>query len=406
MTNVFLPYNLQPDTFAGLLFQTPSGIALVGGSAHFTGDPDAAGTFDSLNLGTAQINTKGILLTSGDGTPPTSNTLSNYGVANSVDGDSDLDTIVHKALPGAGDTHDASILDFKVNADPGVKSIIFDVVFGSDEFPEWSNTSYVDIAAILVNGKNAAFFSGNAKKPLSVLDSNLGYFQDNQDGHITIEYDGLSNKLTVIAPVKTGVNDIKIAIADTGDSIYDSGIFVSNLRGSDKDLGGILNEIAGTDGNDKLKAEPGIDNVIIGGLGKDKLFANTGFDVLYGDQEDQSQPLKFSKAIGETALNTDLFKDTFVFKSVKFLEKSVKKTDVIADFDKKDVIDISKITGPKFHFLGKDHFHGDGDAEVYYKASKHKGFTTVYGDTDGDGKTDFTIKLLGALKLDAHDFHL
>src|SRR5690606_30104280 len=148
---------------------------------------------------------------------------------------------------------------------------------------------------------------------LSILKKNLGYFQNNESGAISIEYDGISNKLTVIAKVKEGVNDIKIAIADTGDGIYDSGIFVANMRGSEKDLEGILNEIVGTDGADKLKAVKGIDNVVIGGLGPDKLFANNGFDILYGDQEDDSEVS--SMASSEVALTTD-FKDTFLFKSL------------------------------------------------------------------------------------------
>ena len=277
-------FSLRPSPQT--LFQTPSGISLVGGSAVFTGDSDSASTFDSLILGGAVINQKGILLTSGDGTPPLSNTQTGYSAFHFTPGDADLQNIVDAAFPGAGNTQDAAVLKFKVNADPGIKTIIFDVVFGSDEFPEFSNSSFVDIAAILVNGKNAAFFGGDTKKPLSILDPNLGYFQNNADGHIPIEYDGVSNKLTVIAAVKTGVNDIKIAIADTGDAAFDFGIFISNIRGSDKELEGILNEIVGTDGKDTLKAIKGIDNILIGGLGPDKLLANTGFDILYGDEEE------------------------------------------------------------------------------------------------------------------------
>ena len=52
----------------------------------------------------------------------------------------DLTTIVENAFPEAGDTQDATVLKFKVNADPGIKTIMFDVVFGSDEFSEFSNS--------------------------------------------------------------------------------------------------------------------------------------------------------------------------------------------------------------------------------------------------------------------------
>ncbi len=408
MANTFTVFGGNAQIFAETLFQSAGGISLVGGSVSYTGDNTASSTFDSLSLGGAVISTPGILLTSGDGTPPLSNTQSSYGLGISEPGDTDLTAIVENAFPGAGATQDATVLKFKVNADPGIKTIVFDVVFGSDEFSEWSSTQFVDIAAILVNGKNAAFFGGNAKKPLSVLDDNLGYFQDNeQNGAIAFEYDGISNKLTVIAKVNEGINDIKIAIADTGDPIYDSGIFVANIRGSTNDLEGILNEIAGTTSHDKLKAVKGIDNILFGDAGADKLFANTGKDFLYGDDsEPESGTGTTSKAVGaEIAASVD-FKDTFVFKSLKVLNKSVNKTDVIADWDKKDVIDISKIAGPKFDFIGKGKFSDHGDPEVNYKQFKSKDYTAVYIDSDGDGKAEGSIRLLGLHKLKDGDFLL
>jgi hypothetical protein len=281
---------------------------------------------------------------------------------------------------------------------------MFDIVFGSEEYPEWSNSTFVDIAAVMVNGKNAAFFGGDAKKPLSVLDQNLGYFQDNTGGAIQFEYDGISNKLTVIAKVKEGVNDIKIAIADTGDSNYDSGIFIANVRGSTKDVEGILNEVMGTDGKDKLKAVKGIDNVLIGGLGKDKLEANTGFDILYGDEE--SDGTTTGKVSGDELFQSAMSKDKFIFKSKKVLDKDVSKTDVIADFDKKDVIDFSKMVKPKLDFIGKSKFDKDGDGEVRYKQYKKDGYTAVYVDTNGDGKVDASLKVLGLHKFNEGDFAL
>jgi len=405
MTNIFTGFGGNAQALAQTLVQGSTGISLVSGSASYSGANGAASTFDSLSLGGAVISGPGILLTSGDGTPPPTNTSGSYGQFNGTGGDADLTNIVEQAFPSAGVTQDASVLTFKVNAAAGIKTVIFDVVFGSDEFPEWSNTSFVDIAAVIVNGKNAAFFGGSKKKPLSVLDKNLGYFQDNQSGAISIEYDGISNKLTVIAKVKEGVNEIKIAIADTGDGIYDSGIFVANLRGSENDLEGILNEVAGTEGADKLKAVKGIDNVVIGGLGKDKLFANNGFDILYGDEEDDGNSEVASVASSEVAATLD-FKDTFFFKKVKFLEKKIKKTDVIADFDKSDKINLSKLTGPKLDFIGKSKFSDDGDGEVRYKQYKKKDFTAIYVDTNGDGKTDASLKVLGLHKFNDGDFAL
>ena len=44
--------------------------------------------------------------------------------------------------------------------------------------------------------------------------------------NIDIEYDGLTVVLTVSTPVNPGTNHIKLAIADSGDSILDSSVFL------------------------------------------------------------------------------------------------------------------------------------------------------------------------------------
>lgn len=48
--------------------------------------------------------------------------------------------------------------------DPGITGISFNIVFGSDEYPEWVN-QYVDIGAILVNGVNVAYFNHDPHAP-------------------------------------------------------------------------------------------------------------------------------------------------------------------------------------------------------------------------------------------------
>ena len=182
----------------------------------------------------------GILLTSGNGTPPLSNTNSSYTLSfeNYADSgsavDPELQAVATAAFSGAGSIRDASILSFTVDVvDPNVKSIRFDLVFGSDEYPEWANSSSVDIAAVLVNGANYALFNGQPDQPLSVIQKNLdlGNFINNTGNTLPIEYDGISHQLTIIAPAVMGTNHIKIGVADTGDQAYDSGLFVANVQG-------------------------------------------------------------------------------------------------------------------------------------------------------------------------------
>lgn len=191
----------------------------------------------SLNLGIGA----GLLLTSGYGVIPTSNSQSGYGTSFEdfyQTPDTDLQNAVDIAFSGAGSVTDFTSLSFSFEVtDPSVKSIRFDLVFGSDEYPEYVNSSYVDIAGVFVNGVNYALFNGTASQPLSVLENNLsaGNFINNSDGVRSIEYDGISSKLEIIAPVQLGTNTIKIAIGDTGDDILDSGLFVANLAAANID---------------------------------------------------------------------------------------------------------------------------------------------------------------------------
>lgn len=191
----------------------------------------------SLNLGIGA----GLFLSSGKGIVPTSNTQSGFtGSFENFDQepDADLQNAVHTAFGGAGTVRDFTSLSFSfVVTDPAIKGIRFDLVFGSDEYPEYVNSSYVDIAGVFVNGANYALFNGTASQPLSVLESNLsaGNFINNSDSVRSIEYDGISSKLEIIAPVQLGTNTIKIAIGDTGDKILDSGLFVANLAAANID---------------------------------------------------------------------------------------------------------------------------------------------------------------------------
>lgn len=240
----FTTYNPATNSLTSLVravFLDTTGAKLVDGSisAHFGTPPGEASTISfydgatsaALNIGA------GLLLTTGDPTPPETNTVANYGV-NSGDtaADADLQATVNAAFSLAGPVQNVSYLQFQINVtDPAALGLGFDVVFGSEEYPEFQQSRYVDVAGVYVNGVNYALFNNSAVQPLSVVAANVigGIFRDNSvhdSVPMPIEYDGVSKKLQVTAPLQLGLNTIKIAIADTGDSIYDSGVFVSALQ--------------------------------------------------------------------------------------------------------------------------------------------------------------------------------
>jgi hypothetical protein len=151
----------------------------------------AAAFFDKLEFGQLEgVNFslgKGIVLTSGNAKIPSSNTSTGFGQSNNTAGDADLTKIVNELFPGSS-SFDAAVLEFEFTVtqpteaatDPSklLTQVTFDILFGSDEYPEYVG-QFVDIAAVYVDDVNYAFFENG--KPLSVIQDNLtpGNFYNN-----------------------------------------------------------------------------------------------------------------------------------------------------------------------------------------------------------------------------------
>ena len=289
---VFTPYSSSPDSLVASLLASNSGITIQAGSVLLNASAAEAvnlydGSLTALGIGA------GLLLTSGT-TPGTTNTLPWFGTDNAVAGDADIDAVVNSVFQTQ--SYDATTLSFDFTvSDPGATSVSFDLVFGSDEFPEWVD-QFVDSAVVIVNGVNYALFSHDPQHPLSVISSNLaaGYFQDNAAGALPIEYDGVSHVLKIVTPILGAgqLNHIKIGIADTGDHIYDSGIFIANMSAGTIPGSGVVatTDIPGTDFADtvtgSLKDElfelKGGDDIAYAGAGDDIIVAGAGNDSVYG----------------------------------------------------------------------------------------------------------------------------
>lgn len=220
---------------------------------NFIGAHQAASKFSDLDFDGGLTMGPGILLSSGTADPALKNNQYSYSVNHGKPGDAEFDKFASEAFGGAGKTYDAAILEFQYKPDAtkfeagDIKSLQFDVMFGSEEYPGFIDSSFVDIGAISINGVNYGYFDGEDRQmPISVVSKNVssGLIQDNMNGQFGIEYNGISQALLVsidltgIEPNEDGFYDIRIGIADTGDGIYDSGLFVSNFRVSDQAVSG------------------------------------------------------------------------------------------------------------------------------------------------------------------------
>lgn len=151
-------------------------------------------------------------------------------------GDADLAVLAGMAL---NECHDAVGITLKFTSDDTVKNFSFDMVFGSEEFPEFVGTMFNDAFGAFFDGENITFDSNG--KPLTV---NNNFFQlDNdtwnpgnpaKDGKtpvsINIEWDGLTPVLRTKWALAPGAHTLKLVVSDLGDSILDSGIYLANLN--------------------------------------------------------------------------------------------------------------------------------------------------------------------------------
>jgi hypothetical protein len=145
-------------------------------------------------------------------------------------GDSDLDSIVNPLQ-----TFDANSLTFDFTSDSG--NLFFNFVFGSEEYNEYVNTNFNDVFAFLLDGTNIALVPGTST-PVSINTINNGanssYYVDNTGNIYDTELDGFTKGLTAkVNNLSSGTHTIKITIADTNDSIYDSAVFLQGKSFSD-----------------------------------------------------------------------------------------------------------------------------------------------------------------------------
>lgn len=228
-----------------LLGNGVNGVHLVSGSATYIGSANASGFFygDKTIFGDP-LGVDGVLLTSGSVTnalPP--NNLPAASTSNGLAGSAFLDA----QIPGYS-TYDASILSFKVTVDPGISALEWTYVLGSEEYNEYVNSSFNDVFALSFDGVDLALIPGTST-PVSIDNVNNGnpvgfgtisnpeFYRNNSGPNqggggppspYDTQYDGLTTVLKSTTPtITSGVEyTLSFEIADAGDYILDSGVFL------------------------------------------------------------------------------------------------------------------------------------------------------------------------------------
>lgn len=236
--------------------QSPTNLiqnVLLGGGVqisniNYVGSPGAVGFFNGANtnigLQSGVILTTGVI--SGMGGPQGPNNSMQAGVDLGLPGPPPPVSGWLSSQVSAPSFHDAAVLSFDFI--PQGNEVSFRYVFGSEEYHEFVGTQYNDAFGFFIQGpgipggvQNMARIP-NTNAPVAINSVNNGYtaecasngsnasnpayFVDNCGGS-TIQYDGFTKVLTAKSTViPCSTYRFFIVIADAGDGIYDSGVFL------------------------------------------------------------------------------------------------------------------------------------------------------------------------------------
>jgi large repetitive protein len=137
--------------------------------------------------------------------------------------------------------NDVSILAVDLDIPDGPTCLRFDVVFASDEYPEFVNSPYNDAflaeldtnswsvsGSVITAPDNFAFDpDGN------VLSINSTFFDAGRvvaEPDNGMEYDGATRRLLVQTPITAGAHTVYFTIFDAGDGVLDTAALIDNLR--------------------------------------------------------------------------------------------------------------------------------------------------------------------------------
>jgi VCBS repeat-containing protein len=189
---------------------TPNGV----GSGALNSFPTNGGTFAVLTSGDAT-------LADDPNTAPDSGT--NDGGGN-IRGDTDFDV---------------SILKLGVSVPTGANCLSFDFKFYSDEFPEFVNTEFNDAFIAELDSSTWTTSGSTISAPNNfAFDPSHDVISINSSGNTAMSaaeaagttYDGATPLLTAGTQVTPGMHTLYLSIFDQGDHVYDSAVFLDNLR--------------------------------------------------------------------------------------------------------------------------------------------------------------------------------
>jgi len=221
---------VREGTSAVDMAQEIFGTGVIVTGATYYGDNDSAGIYtggDATSPGVVPGDS-GVIFSTGNAQDFTNRNGQANQSTNTSTNTSGTDNFSPYNTAAGGRTYDASTLDVDFIPDSDVLTMQF--VFSSEEYPEFANSIYQDFFGVWVNGEFVEHDVGDGTTaPFNIsTTNNINMYIDNTDDDYNTEMDGFTITLTLTMQVNAGeTNSIRIALADTGDSNYDSNVLIA-----------------------------------------------------------------------------------------------------------------------------------------------------------------------------------
>jgi hypothetical protein len=203
-----------------------SGLTITGAtfSGHMLDPQLSSGTFtnasNTYGIGPGIVISTGNVLDYADGP----NTEDGKTFAYDVEASSDQEALLDPITGGAFDHFDVTQLDLTFDSSTG--NVFFLVTWGTDEYPEFIGSSFIDAFGLYLNGVNIAQTGG---QPVNVDHPDMQALTGT-------ELDGIlapgNNPVLLFSgsAMPTG-NTLSFIIADSGDAILDATAYISSVSG-------------------------------------------------------------------------------------------------------------------------------------------------------------------------------
>jgi hypothetical protein len=203
------------------------GVVVTG--ASYTGAKNSSAVYSNGQLtGGVTPSDTGVILSTGNASSFTQSSGDPNRSAGTSTNTGGLDNDAQfNAIAGAR-TYDASVLTVDFIPTGNVMTMQF--VIASEEYPEYIGSLYNDVVGVWINGVHVPITVGTGISGVNNINGNTqpNLYVDNTHDQYNTEMDGFTLTLSLDIPVTAGqVNTIRIGVADTSDTSYDTNLLIA-----------------------------------------------------------------------------------------------------------------------------------------------------------------------------------